>query len=119
MPKHVHEVVHTLRDKPLHVRENIAMGVAGGITFIVAVLWFVANAAGGTFALLPDQLPSNAPDVSQAVATSKDGFTQLLGAAGSAIGATSSPATITIIDTQSRSTLDQPEVPPDATVIHF
>jgi hypothetical protein len=119
-PKRVHEVVHTLRQKPLHVRENIALGVSGGITFLVAAGWLVANAASGTFALAPTTLADSAtPEVHQAVASGKDNFTQLLGAAGAALGATTSSPTITIVNTEVHSTLDQPSVPADATVIHF
>jgi membrane-associated phospholipid phosphatase len=55
--RHIHETVHSLRQKPLHVRENIALGVAGGITAIVAVGWFAATAVSGTFSL------AHAPDV--------------------------------------------------------
>ena len=119
-PRRVHEVVHTLRQKPVHVRENIAVGVAGGITVIVTVLWFVANASAGTFSLAPaTNLATNAPDVKQAVSTGKDSVSQLLGAAASAVGATSSPANIEIVNTEVHSTLDQDQPDPNATVIHF
>ncbi|MDB5195191.1 MAG: hypothetical protein JWO84_375 [Parcubacteria group bacterium] len=117
----VHEVVRSLRDKPLHVRENIAIGVSGGITLLVALGWFAASAASGTFSLSPNATlaATNNPEMQQAVNSSKDGFSQLLGAASASIGASSSPATITVVDTQVHSTLDQQTVPADQTVIHF
>jgi hypothetical protein len=116
--KRVHEVVHTLRQKPLHVRENIAIGVAGGFTLLVALGWFAASAASGTFSLSSKSTLA-AAGVQQAASTSKDNFSQLLGAAAASISATSSPATVTVVDTQVHSTLDQPQVDANATVIHF
>lgn len=121
MEKRIHEVVHTLREKPVHVRENIAFGVAGGVTFIVAVLWFVANSASGTFSLKTPSIP-DASAAGQAVAQGKDGFDQLLGAAGSALGASSSPAQVEVVDTEVRSTLDNgagDQNATDQTIIHF
>jgi hypothetical protein len=119
--KRVHEVVHSLRQKPQHVRENIAIGVSGGITLLVALGWFAATAASGTFSLSPSATlaSTNTADMQQTVASSKDNFSQLLGAAGAAIGASSTPTTITVVDTQVHSTLDQPQVDANATVIHF
>lgn len=122
MEKRLPELVHNLRQKPQHVRENIAVGVSGGITLVVALGWFIATAANGTFSLSPSAVlaDSKVPDVTQAAAASKDNFSQLLAASGAAFGATSTaPATITIVDTQVHSTLDQPQTAPDATVIHF
>jgi hypothetical protein len=113
----VHEVVHHLRTKPQHVRENIAIGTAGGITLVVAIGWLFATAASGTFAWTDS--PTADPQVHEAVAEGSNQFSDLLGAAGAVFGATSSPAEITIVDTQVRSTLDQPSVSPEATVIHF
>jgi hypothetical protein len=116
----VHEVVHSLRQKPVHVRENIAFGVAGGITLLVTIGWLGANAASGTFSLAPTTLAENGnPEVQQAVASGKDNFNQLLGAASASFGASSSPATITVVDTNVRSTLDAEEIPSTQTVIHF
>lgn len=115
----VHEVVHTLRQKPQHVRENIALGVSGGITLVVALGWLAATSASGTFALSPSTFGTNDANVSEAVASSKSNFSELLGAAGAALGATTTPPTITIVDTEVHSTLDNPALPADATVIHF
>jgi hypothetical protein len=118
--RRVHEVVHSLRQKPVHVRENIALGVAGGFTLLVALGWFAATAASGTFSLAPTTLAqTDNTDVQQAVSGSKDGFNQLLGAAAASFGASSSPASITIVDTKVQSTLDQNTIPADQTVIHF
>ena len=117
----IHEIVHRLRQKPLHVRENIAIGVSGGFTLVVALGWLVATTASGTFTLAPSTFAAaDSPDVHAAVAASKSNFSDLLGAAGAALGATTSaPATITVVETSSRSTLDREAVPENQTVIHF
>lgn len=117
----MHEVVHSLRQKPQHVRENIAIGVSGGITLLVALGWFAASAANGTFSLGSNAVlaDSNVPTMEQTVTLSKNNFTELLGAAGAALGATSTPAAIVVVDTQVHSTLDQQTVSADETVIHF
>lgn len=120
----VHEVVHTLRQKPLHVRENLALGIAAGITVLVAGVWAVTGAVNGTFSLAPeshlaDAASEDARIIQEASQASSDGFSQLLGAAGAAIGATSTPASITIVNTEVHSTLDQDQVDPNATVINF
>ena len=119
--RHIHETVHSLRQKPLHVRENIALGVAGGITAIVAVGWFAATAVSGTFSLAPKSIPTNtaAPAFAKAADSTKTSFDSLLGAAGAAVGATNTPNSITIVDTQVHSTLDANRVDPNATVIHL
>ncbi|MGE5541370.1 MAG: hypothetical protein ACM3TU_03795 [Bacillota bacterium] len=118
-PKRIHEVVHTLRQKPQHVRENIALGVSGGVTLLVALGWLAATVSGGVLAPSSGTLADNHADVKQALSDGQNNFSTLLGAAGAAMGASSSPATITIVDTEVHSTLDQPSVPADATVIHF
>lgn len=38
MPK---DLLARLRQKPKHVKENIALGIAGGFTAIVAIVWLV------------------------------------------------------------------------------
>lgn len=123
--RRVHEVVHTLRQKPVHIRERIALGTALSITFLVAAGWAVAGSMNGTFSLAPKSFEAgqiakeNAAAIGQATEASKSGFTQLLGAAGAAVGATTTPTTITIVDTKVHTTLDTQDVDPNATVIHF
>ncbi|MDB5189413.1 MAG: hypothetical protein JWL82_370 [Parcubacteria group bacterium] len=120
--RRVHEVVHTLRQKPLHVRENIALGVSGGITLLVAIGWMGALVAGGTLRLDSGTLASSgagAPDVTQVVASSKSSFSDLLGAAGAAFGGATSSPSIEIVDTEVHSSLDQNTIPANLTVIHF
>ena len=122
----VHEVVHHLRSKPQHIRQRIALGSAVGITLVVALGWLGAMTMNGSFSLAVASTPTVAvttadsatsPEPSSTNQTSP--FSQLMGAAGAAIGATTSAPTISVVDTKTSSTLDQPTVPEDVTVIHF
>lgn len=115
----VHEVVHTLRQKPRHVRENIAVGVAGGVTLVVALGWLVGNSVSGTFVLAPKAVAVDAAQVAQSAAPAQNNFSQLIGAAGAALGATSSAAHITVVDSQTARQVPQDLNDTDQTVIHF
>ena len=117
--RRVHEVVHSLRAKPQHVRERIALGAAGGVTLVVALGWFAASAATGAFSLAPTTVANaNVPDLSKTVSQGSSNFGNLLGAAGAAFGATTTPAQITVIDA-STTPAPQNENDTNQTVIHF
>jgi len=102
--------IHRLRNKPEHVRKNVAFLGAGAVTLVVAVGWGVATIASGTLNLKPTSLASSdAAPVVEAVSQTSSGISQLLGAVGAA-GATSSQPALQIVDTGRTSTLDQPVV---------
>lgn len=119
--KQVHEIVHELRQKPEHVRQNMAFGIAAGTTLVVALGWFGAMSITGSFSLAPTSPVADA-GASAPTPAKNTSLTDLMAAAGAAIGATATtaPASITIVDANATSskTSDQ-SVPQDATVIHF
>jgi len=123
LPSHttrVHEVVKTLREKPEHERQRMALGVSFGITLVVALGWIGALSANHTLAINPAS--ENAQATAQASTAAKTGFSDLLGAAGAAFGGSSSstaPADITVVDSKTTTSLDENTVPNDVTVIHF
>ncbi len=115
--------IDTLRAKPEHVRHRIALAASLGITALVAVGWLIAVATSGTLALKSDDALASTPgqagaDVAQTVADTKSNFSQLLGAAGAAFGATSTAPSLTIVETRASSTLDRPN-PATQTAIPF
>jgi hypothetical protein len=117
--------VERLRTKAPHVRRNIAFVFSAGVTAIIAVAWFGALAATGTFSLETNASRGNDATIAQnnnlhdAVTNAKTNFNQLLGAAGIA-SSTSTPTSLTIIETASSSTLDNSQVvQQDQTVIPF
>lgn len=113
--------LETLRQKPHHVRHQIAYGVAGGVTALVALVWVTTMATSGSFALKSNEgAPDAGSEVTKALATSKTTFTELMGAAGAAFGATSTDPAISVVEIQTTSTFDTKiENDTDKTVIPF
>jgi hypothetical protein len=119
--------IEKLRAKPHHVRERIALGTAAGITGVVAAIWVVTLAATGTFSLAPSggtlaSDDSNDVTAQDSVTNPQDGFSQLVGAAGAALGATTTPPSLRIVDDGTQSTLDNKQTSTNnssATVIPF
>ena len=95
------DFIERLRAKPEHVRKQIAMGTAAGLTGIVALGWLGGLVAGGTLALAPA-----GDDATVATDSKQNGFEELLGAAGAAVGATSTPNELNVVETKTTSTLD-------------
>ena len=119
------EHLDRLREKPEHVRQRYALLVAGGITSLVAIGWMTALATGGTLALKKDAQPAavaSAPTFADEIREPASAFSELLGAAGAALGATSSEAALKIIETRASSTLEsraKPANDTNKTVIPF
>lgn len=113
--KRFQDHIQTLKDKPEHVRQNIAIGVSGGITLLVFVGWLGALSNNHTFALNSAPTTEIQSPLAKAQET-KDTFSNLLGAAGSAFGATTSPSEIKIVDS-GPPPLSAPA--PEQTVIHY
>ncbi|MEA2701533.1 MAG: hypothetical protein QOE22_242 [Candidatus Parcubacteria bacterium] len=99
--------IENLKGKPEHVRHKIALGASAGVTALVAVVWFAAHAATGSFALSTPQPTPEDQAAAENLAQAKTDFSQLAGAVGSAFGATSSDPQLTVVDDgDTRSSLD-------------
>jgi len=103
--------IEAVRQKPEHVRKQIALGIAVLLTAIIALIWLAVSVATGTFALTP---PSG--NTSGSLATpSASGSSSLVGAAGASLTGSSGPARIEVVGvTQSaplgtRGSAEQPE----------
>jgi hypothetical protein len=118
--KNTKELIATLRAKPEHVRQRIAIGASGAVTGLVALVWVVALAANGTFSLQSSSALAVQQNEPQPLAATSqpNSFTQLLGAAAAA-GSSSSAPSLTIVDDGTKSTLSNKTVPSEATVIPF
>lgn len=118
------EHVETLRGKPQHVRENIALLVSGGITLVVFLGWSAALLNSNTFALSgpsSEEATEIESPLTKAKET-KESFNSLLGAAGaSGRGDQAQEPAITIVDGKAPSASDERENLNDTkeTVIHF
>lgn len=120
----LHEHLTTLRQKPEHVRQRVAVGASAGITALIAVVWAGTLVSTGAFAL--NSGPSQAPAAQNADGFALSGtnvtsnFAQLMGAVGAATGATTSQPSLTIIDGTTTSSFDTSTTTnPTATVIPF
>ncbi|MEK7099804.1 MAG: hypothetical protein AAB883_01530, partial [Patescibacteria group bacterium] len=85
-------------------RRRIAFLASLAITAVVTLGWVGALTTSGHLAIEPAGA-SNTPSL----ADTKTNFDQLLGAAGAAMGASSSPAAVTLVEGSSYSTLDMPQ----------
>ncbi len=108
--------VDTLRAKPHHVRERIAFLAAAGVCAVVAVAWLAALSMSGSLSLKTDD--TVAPDANTPALTTSN-FSQLLGAAGAALGATSTDPAIKVIDSQTSSSIDSQQQAASATTLSF
>lgn len=115
--------IENLKQKPEHVRHRVAFGVSAGATALVAVVWFVASAATGKFAL---SAPTLAPENDAATAElteASGGLGQIAGALGGTLDPDANDPDLTIVDGNTTSTLNS--APPenqnqtDATAISF
>lgn len=94
-----------LRTKPHHVRRRIAFVTSLGITGFVALGWMGAMATSGSLALATPSITEEETGLS--LTETKSNFSELMGAAGAALTASSAPARITVVDGTVSSTLDE------------
>ena len=117
------DFIERLRAKPEHIRKRIAFGTSIGLTGVVAMGWMAALVAGNAFMLTPDPdaptLAESAQPLSGAFANTQSSFADLMGAAGAA-NSGSSASDLTIIETDTSSTLETKQPAKDnRTVIPF
>jgi hypothetical protein len=106
--------IESLKAKPEHVRQRIALGASAGVTALVAICWVAVIATSGMFAIDSSTYASAGDDdFTQTLADTKSGFSQLLGAVG-ATDFGSDDAQIDV-ETKTTTTLDKGE----ATTIPF
>lgn len=98
------EFIEQLRGKPHHVRHRIAVGTATGVASVIALGWVAVIIASHPFS--GSQFYANAPGSATvaAVTQTKSGWQDLLGAVGAAGSAGSQPG-ITVVTTQSSTTV--------------
>jgi hypothetical protein len=102
----VSEHLERLRAKPHHVRRQIAFGTSLAVTALVAVGWMGALLSSPKLAI--ERTPGGSEDVNfqESLTETRSNFSDLLGAAGAAIGATTTPSKVIVVDTKTTSTMD-------------
>jgi hypothetical protein len=118
--------IERLRNKPEHVRKNIALGTAGALAALVFLGWGAATVAGGTLALGSNSLtPDATAPLAAAAAQTSSSFSNLVGAVGAAPDGTSGTDTVglQIVDNGTSSTIGSKTAAttsaPEQTVIPF
>ena len=99
--KTIFEHIDTIKDKPHHVRERVAFGVAGGVTAVVALVWFFAVVQTGTFAIAHSNFAESTGGGKAsvaAVAPSEQGGFGIAGAAAAVPTTCAVPVHIEVVD---------------------
>ncbi len=100
-----------VREKPHHVRRQIALVLAAGLTALIAIVWFVGNVAMGSYALSSGSFASSGKTETAPPASA---LSDLLGAAGAALR-DNTPAHIEIVDAtaaEGKTTAAEPTIIP-------
>mgnify|MGYP000543943540 CR=1 FL=1 len=117
--RRVRDYVENLKAKPTHVRERAALGASAAITAVIAIGWLVALSTSGTLALGPAGTPASKQLAKTSQESQKD-FSNLLGAAGAFQNNMSAgQGSITVVETNTSSTLEQEDMVGEQTVIPF
>lgn len=115
--KTLFEHIEHVKTKPHHVRRQVALTVAFGISAVIAGAWMIGVVSLGTFAIQPTSFAANTAQTST-VTTVPAGNADLLAGAAASQTDTSGPAHIEIISTATSSTLSNTQKP-EQTVIPF
>lgn len=105
MQKIAHHVAR-LREKPHHIRKQIAFAAAAGMTGAIALVWLVGSALSGAFAIEGSSFAAVAA-ADNVIATTSASLPAGLAGAAAAVSA-AAPARIEIVDTNPAATTTQP-----------
>lgn len=97
------DFIERLKAKPVHVRHRIMFLTAGGVSALIAIVWFGALASTGAFTLTPTTVASDgtpAAQIGQTMTQAASG----LSAFTSASGAGTNQSTIQVVNTDGTQT---------------
>jgi len=98
------EYIEKLRSKPHHIRHRIAVGTATGFAGVVTLAWVAVVISSHPFSGAQFYAGAPGSGVAPVVAQTQTGWQNLLGAVG-AVGANSAAPGITVVTTQSSTTV--------------
>jgi hypothetical protein len=100
--KTIIEHIEYLKGKSHQTRKQIALGIAGGASALIALVWLGGNIAAGTFAIKDTSFMASIGQVPSVATTSESGFSGLAGAgAAQALKNDESPIHIEVVETSS------------------
>lgn len=99
MKKVIAHIEH-IKGKPHHIRKRVALGVATGVSGLVAFVWLAGNLSAGSFAIAGSSFDaSTGQQAAIVVTTNEAGDVQGLAGAAAALEDKKAPAHIEIVDT--------------------
>jgi hypothetical protein len=115
--KTIFEHIEYVKGQPHHIRKQVTLAVAGGLTALVALVWFFGTLSSGIFAIQGSTFAeSTGAEPTVVAGTNNSADSGIAGAAAAINSDTSAPAHIEIIDS---STSTSPVKKVDQTVIPF
>ena len=114
--KTVFEHIEHIKDKPHHIRKNIAFATAAGATALIAFVWLAASVSTGVFALKPTSFADIANQKEAVEVVGPGNGSENLAGAAAALGPKDTPPRIQIVDTASST---RPGKKPEQTTIPF
>jgi hypothetical protein len=107
------DYIEHLKRKPEHVRRQVALGVSGGVASLVFVGWAAMLVSSGALAL------NNTPADTSFAKDAKETQAGLAGAAAALSSVLSDGGTVTAVEADVSSTMDDSQDTGEATVIPF
>ncbi len=113
------EHIEHIKGKPHHIRKNIAYGVAGATTAVVALVWLVASLSTNAFAITGSSFAESTGQTAVVVTSpGGNGDPNIAGAAAATLPSDpTAPAHIEIVNTNAASSTATP--PPEKTRLSF
>lgn len=116
--KSLFQHIEAVRAKPQHVRRRVALSISGGLTGVIALVWFVGSFESGAFSI-PASAYGAGADSSSVTVVQPNTSSAATGMAGAAAAlpstSTDAPAHIEIVSAPAATTSDSQE----QTVIPF
>lgn len=100
--------IETVKEKPHHIRRQVAFAVAGGLAAFIGLVWLIGSLSLGAFAIKGSTFADAAGEGSFTPSEYGDGTSQLAGAAAARLNSAES-ARIEIVDVPAASKKSQQE----------
>lgn len=116
--KHITKHIEAIREKPEHIRKQVALGTAGALTAFIAFVWLTSGIATGAFAI---NIKPKLDEPQLAVAPASSGtFGSLVGAVSAAFGGERTGASrVEVVGAKEASVQNQKKVEAEPTILPF
>jgi hypothetical protein len=116
--KTIFEHIEYVKGQPHHIRKQITLAIAGGLTALIALVWFFGTLSSGAFAIHGSTFAeSTGAEPAAVTGTDNSSDSGIAGAAAAINSDTNAPAHIEIVDTSTSTNAKKPAAEP--TIIPF